>query len=302
MAENLAEGWAAFRFNGRPTKLADSRCNSAHHPCSPDMTRILIKTADDPGLADYRELNQRNLTRKSGKFIAEGDKVVERLVASPFAVDSILAEAEWADRLEPLLPPETPIYVADRKLLEQTIGFNFHRGVLAAGLRGTKLRLQDVLEDLPGQATILVCPDIHDPTNLGTLIRTAAAFGVAAAVLGPQCAHPFSRRVLRVSMGAALQLPLVEADDLEADVKLLRQHGFDIAATVLSPQAEDLQKSVRAQRQALLFGSEGHGLDEAWLKLSHRQITVPMRSGIDSLNVAIAAAVFLYHLTQVQRE
>lgn len=264
------------------------------------MPRIPIATADDSRLADYRELNQRNLSRQSGKFIAEGDKVVERLLASSFAVDSVLAEPAWADRLEPLLPPETPIYIADRKLLEATIGFNFHRGVLAAGRRGKQIRLSDVLNDMPQQATVVVCPNIHDPTNLGALIRTAAAFGVAAIVLGSQCAYPFSRRVLRVSMGAALQIPLVETGDMHAGLLLLRQQGFDIAATVLSPAAGRLDQATCAPRQAILFGSEGHGLGEEWLALSDRQLTLPMSRGIDSLNVAIAASVFLYHFTQVR--
>ena len=261
------------------------------------MPRIIVSRSDDPRLADYQDLNQRNLTRQSGKFIAEGDKVVQRLIASPFEVDSIFAEAHWADRLEPLLPAETPIYVADRRLMEQTIGYNFHRGVLAAGLRGPKPALTEVLPGLPESAIVLVCPEIHDPTNFGSLIRTAAAFGASAILHGSQCAYPFSRRVLRVSMGAALQIPLIESEDLPKDFQLLREHRFDIAATVLADDAQPLSHAKRAPRQAILLGSEGHGLAEQWLVLSDRRITVPMQSGVDSLNVAIAAAVFLYHFT-----
>jgi len=261
------------------------------------MPRIPISRPDDPRLADYQDLNQRNLTRQSGKFIAEGDKVVERLIASPFEVASIFAESDWADRLEPRVPPETPIYVAERSLLEQTIGYNFHRGVLAAGRVGPRRQLTEVLEPLPESALVLVCPEIHDPTNLGSLIRTAAAFGVAAILLGRQCAHPFSRRVLRVSMGAALQIPLIESADLSRDLELLRSHQFDLAATVLDATAIPLQQAARMSRQAILLGSEGHGLGDEWLKLSTRRITLAMQSGIDSLNVAIATAVFLYHFT-----
>ena len=264
------------------------------------MPRIPVERFDDPRLADYYSLNERNLTRHSGKFIAEGDKVVERLVASSFPVDSLLAEASWADRLEPQHPPDTPIYIAERSVLEQTIGFNFHRGVLAVGRRDQKQGLADILLSLPPTATIVVCPDVHDPTNLGTLIRTAAAFGCAAIVLGRECAYAFSRRVLRVSMGAALQIPIIESADLSADLHLLRQHQFDLAATVLHPDAEHLAGAQRVARQALLFGSEGHGLADEWLRLCDRRITLPMHSGIDSLNVAIAAAIFLYHFTQSQ--
>jgi tRNA G18 (ribose-2'-O)-methylase SpoU len=259
------------------------------------MTRSIIDDPNDPRLADYRELNERNLTRQSGKFIAEGDKVVERLVASRFEVASLLAEPAWADRLEPLLPVDKPIYVADRRVLEQTIGFNFHRGVLAAGLRGRPQRLSDVLECLPAGATIVVCPDVHDPSNLGTLIRTAAAFGVHAVVLGQESAYAFSRRVLRVSMGAVLQIPIIETADLASELESLRSARFEIVATVLDPTVEELRGSIRPERVALLFGSEGHGLGDQWLSHCDRQVTLPMRAGVDSLNVAIAAAVFLYH-------
>jgi len=261
------------------------------------MPRFIVSRPDDPQLADYQSLNERNLTRQSGKFIAEGDKVVQRLIASPYEVSSIFADAHWADQLEPLVPPETPIYVADGRLLEQTIGYNFHRGVLAVGRRGPRPQLAQVLEKLPKSAITLICPEIHDPSNLGSLIRTAAAFGVAAIVLGSQCAHPFSRRVLRVSMGAALQLPLVESNDLRLEIELLRAHQFDIAATVLDTTAIPLQHANRSTRQAILLGSEGHGLGDEWLKLSDRRITLAMLNSVDSLNVAIATAVFLYHFT-----
>lgn len=262
------------------------------------MTQFPIEDPADPRLADYRELNERNLTRQSGRFIAEGDKVVERLIASPYSVASVLAEQAWADRLEPLLPAETPIYVAERSLLEQTIGFNFHRGVLAAGLRGKDQQLHDVISQLPSRATVVVCPDVHDPTNLGVLIRTAAAFGVAALVLGKDCAYAFSRRVLRVSMGAVLHIPIIESKDLAADLDILKAARFEIAATVLDIAAEPLNFASRGERLALLFGSEGHGLEQRWIEACDRRITLPMRSGIDSLNVAIASAVFLYHFTR----
>ena len=181
------------------------------------MTRISVDSIDDARLAPYRELNHRNLTRQSGLFIAEGDKVVERLIASRYPVASLLAEAEWAERLESQLPAETPIYVAEPKLLQTTIGFNFHRGVLACGRRLHLPAVDDLVVSASRQPTFLVCPEIHDPTNLGSIIRTAAAFGCVGIVLGGHCADPFSRRVLRVSMGAALHLPIALSNGLRPD-------------------------------------------------------------------------------------
>jgi tRNA G18 (ribose-2'-O)-methylase SpoU len=260
------------------------------------MTCIPVESVDDPRLASYRELSQRNLTRLSGLFVAEGEKVVERLVASDFAVASILAEPAFAERYEPRVPPGVPIYVASRELLEQTVGFNFHRGVVACGKRKPAADLAQTLAQLSQpRPTIIACPDVQDPTNLGSIIRSAAAFGCSCVLLGPQCADPFSRRVLRVSMGTALQLPVVESRDLAADLKQLAEAEFELAAAVIDPAAEPLASAKRRERLAILLGSEGHGLSSEWLKLAHRQVTIPMQLGIDSLNVAVAAAVLLYH-------
>ncbi len=261
------------------------------------MPRIAVHSIDDPRLAPYRELNQRNLTRQSGLFVAEGDKVVVRLIASRYPVASLLAEAEWAERLESKLPAETPIYVAEPKLLQATIGFNFHRGVLACGRRLPLPTVDDLVINDARQATILVCPEILDPTNLGSIIRTAAAFGCVGMVLGGHCADPFSRRVLRVSMGAALHLPMVESRDLTADLLALRRADYTLVATVIERAAEPLAMFRRPDKLALLLGSEGHGLGSEIRSLCQREVTIPMQLGTDSLNVAVAAAVLLYHCT-----
>jgi tRNA G18 (ribose-2'-O)-methylase SpoU len=260
------------------------------------MPLIPITTIDDPRLASYRDLTQRNLTRQSGLFIAEGQKVVERLIASDFEVASLLAEQLYAERYAPQLPPETPIYVVSRDQLETTIGFNFHRGVLACGRRKPAPPIADFIARLPGtRSTLVVCPDVQDPTNLGSIIRSTAAFGCDAILLGSLCADPFSRRVLRVSMGTALHLPILECHDLTADLRHLASQHYELVATVIDSTAEPLSSSQRTDRLALLLGSEAHGLSPEYLALAHRRVTIPMQLGTDSLNVSIAAAVFLYH-------
>ena len=262
--------------------------------------RFPIHSITDPRVGPYAQLSQTNLTRGSQLFVAEGDKVVERLIESDFVVDSLLAEASWADRLEPRLPAATPIYVVERELMTELVGFRFHRGVLACGRRKPPKSLADILPSDDGPALVLVCPAVQDPTNLGSIMRTAAAMGATAILLGSECAEPFSRRVLRVSMGSVLFLPVRESPDLVGDVVSLReQYGFEVLATVLDKQATPLDQVARPRRLALVLGSEGHGLDERWLQLCPQQITLPMQSGIDSLNVSIAAAVFLYHFAYV---
>lgn len=263
------------------------------------MPLIPVHSIDDPRLACYRQLNERNLTRQSGRFIAEGEKVVERLIGSGFAVDSILAEPDFAANYADRAGADVPVYVASRELLEATIGFNFHRGIVACGRRRAGPSVGQWLHEMSGErATVVVCPDVQDPTNLGSVIRTTAAFGCAAIVLGGRCADPFSRRVLRVSMGAALHLPVIESRDLSADSRLLARAGFELVATVVGDDAaESLGTFERSGRMAVLFGSEGHGLATEHLELCRRRITIPMQLGVDSLNVAVAAAVVLYELT-----
>jgi tRNA G18 (ribose-2'-O)-methylase SpoU len=260
------------------------------------MPRIQVNSIDEEPLAPYRDLNQRNLTRQSGLFIAEGEKVVERLIESSYEVASVLAEPAFAEKLEDRLPSDVPIYVASRDLLQQTIGFHFHRGVVACGRRRASRSTGQLMSELQEpRATIVVCPDVQDPTNLGSIIRSAAAFGCAAVVLGGKCADPFSRRVLRVSMGAALHVPIIESTELASDLICLAASQFELVAAVTDAAAQPLHASPRGDRLALLLGSEGHGLSAEWLQLAHRQVTIPMQLGIDSLNVAIAAAVMLYH-------
>jgi tRNA G18 (ribose-2'-O)-methylase SpoU len=262
----------------------------------PLMPVIPVSEIDDPRLAPYRQLNERNLTRHSGLFVAEGEKVVERLIGSRYEVASILAESEFAERYARRLPPATPIYVASRPLLEATIGFNFHRGVVACGRRTPPAALADLMPTLTqARVTLVVCPDVQDPTNLGSIIRTAAAFGCGAVVLGERCADPFSRRVLRVSMGAALHLPIVESRSLVADLQTLAAGGIELVATVVGdPSAEPLAEAEPAARTAILLGSEGHGLSAECVAHCHRRVTIPMQAGVDSLNVSVAAAVVLY--------
>jgi tRNA G18 (ribose-2'-O)-methylase SpoU len=271
------------------------------------MPQVPVDSAGDPRLAAYRDLPRTNLTRHSGLFIAEGDKLVDRLVASQLPVDSILAEPEQAARYAALVDPTVPIYVGTRALLEAVIGFNFHRGVLASGRRPPAVSLSQALASErgsllnAGETTVVVCSEVQDPTNLGSIVRSAAAFGCAAIVLGTRCADPFSRRVLRVSMGAAFTLPIFASSELGADLQRLAAHGFDTVATVIDPAAEPLRSAGRVQRLALVLGSEGHGLPQEIQRQCNRRVTIPMEAGSDSLNVAVAAAVFLYHFTQTTR-
>lgn len=261
------------------------------------MPLVHITSNDDSRLDVYRDLKRSNLTRWSGRFIAEGSKVVERLLASDFPVESVLVSERRVEQLFPAAPPDIPVLVIPQHLAEQLVGYNFHAGVLACGRRKPPPDLDSLLQQAAVPVTLVACP--NDPENLGSLIRLCAAFGVAALLLGRGSADPFSRRVLRVSMGNAFQLPIAEYDDLRTELERLRSAwNVRLVATVLDRDAEPLSEFTRAERAALFFGNEAHGLVPEWIELCDRRVTIPMHGDTDSLNVAVAAGIFLHHFTQ----
>ena len=257
-----------------------------------------LANLDDPRLAPYRSLHQTNLTRGSGLFVVEGPLLVERLLASDYAVASVLVDERQVESVLLSVQTDTLIYVVPSGQIERVIGFNFHRGILACGKRKPSRPLEEVLPAGTKRLTLVVAVEIHDPGNLGGVLRNCAAFGVDAVLLSPHCADPFSRRVLRVSMGTALRLAICESSDLSADLELLRDQGVSLVATVLDVEAEEMETAVRPERIALLLGNEAHGLPQEIVARCDQRLTLPMLHGTDSLNVAVASGIFLYQLTR----
>ena len=255
-----------------------------------------IKAAEDPRLDPYRSLKTATLQRKAGLFIAEGDKVVERLLESDFEVISILVSERRADAFRYLADSGIELLAVTDRLASQLVGFKFHAGVMACGRR----KPSPGLAELASSSRLLVgCSRVDDPDNLGSIIRLCAVFGIDGLALGPGCADPFSRRVLRVSMGNGFRLPIAESANLAADLRRIKaEFEFQAIATVADERAEPLKAAPQLQRAIILFGNEAHGLDPALIALSDRCLTIPMRSGTDSLNVAVAAGIILYELSR----
>jgi tRNA G18 (ribose-2'-O)-methylase SpoU len=259
------------------------------------MPHIRITSLDDPRPEPYRHLKDTNRTRGAGLFICEGEKLVRRLLASDFPAESILLSNRFEPQFSSLAPPGVPVWVVPDELVEPLVGFDFHRGILACGRRRPNLSLAALAPPGP-RLTLVICPEVQDPENLGSILRISSAFGVDGVLVGRGSADPFSRRVLRVSMGASLRVPIRESTDLTDDLSQLRDPlSVQLAATVLDSTAEPLSSAARPDRFALLFGSEGHGLDPALVALCDGRITIPMQPGTDSLNVAVAAGIFLHH-------
>ncbi len=257
---------------------------------------IRLDSLDDPRLADYRSLKTTNLTRWSHRFIAEGRLVVERLFTSDLKIHSLLVVEDQWDTLAPQISADVPAYVLPNSLLNQLVGFRFHQGVLASAERPLAPSLERLFQEAPPRFTMAACSRVTDPVNLAAIIRLSTAFCVTALLLETGCADPYSRRTVRVSMGNVFRLPVLESADLKSELSRLRGvHDVSLFATVLRDDAEPLDKVRPASRSVLVFGNEGEGLSEDWIEMSDRQITIPMRGGTDSLNVAVAAGIFLYH-------
>jgi tRNA G18 (ribose-2'-O)-methylase SpoU len=262
----------------------------------------IIDRLDDSRLDPFRNLKSTNRTRWSNQFIAEGLLVVERLLVSDFDVVSVVATRKMERQVAPLMPKDQPLYLLEHPLAEQLVGYAFHAGVLACGIRRPSPTLEALLANGKENALLAICPNVNDPENIGAIIRLSAGFGLAGVILGSGCADPFSRRVLRVSMGTAFTMPIVESADLRADLlRLRRDFGIELAAAVLDSTAEPLETARRAPRMAVLFGNEKHGLDRQWIELCQRKLTIPMAAGADSLNVAVAAGIF-FHTLQRQAQ
>lgn len=263
------------------------------------MTRVPITDLDDPRIAVYRHLKATNLTRHSGQFVVEGEKLFDILRQSRFPMASVLV----TDRREPAIasrvPEDVPLFVLPQVTISEIVGFDFHQGVLASGFRRPWPPLDEITRSAGAQATLVVSPRIDNPENLGAIIRLGDVFGVDAVLVGTRSPDPLSRRVLRVSMGTSLLVPVLERDELERDLDQLRsESGFELWATVTDRDADPLPAVARPDRVALLLGCEGTGLDPGWIHRCDRRVTIPMRPAAESLNVAVAAGIMLYHLAQ----
>lgn len=234
-------------------------------------------------------------------FIAEGEHLVRRLLTSRLETDSVLVTTRKADEIAPLVPSTCPLYVATDAVIQGILGFKFHSGVIACGRRPRNPPLHALVRTDTARTTIVVCPEVHNTENLGALIRIAAAMGADAMLVGQRSCDPFFRRVVRVSMGAVFTLPILRSSNLRADLMTLRKSwNVEVAATVVGDSEAEVLTSAtpRADRLAIMFGSESQGLERYWLDVCDRRLTIPMHLGTDSLNVAVAAGIFLWNLVR----
>jgi tRNA G18 (ribose-2'-O)-methylase SpoU len=251
----------------------------------------------DPRLADYRDLRdvelRTHLEAEHGLFLAEGEKVVRRAVEGGFPVRSFLMAPRWLDGLADVLArSDAPCFVVSEDLAETVTGFHVHRGALASLARLPLPSMSEVLRDA---RTVVVLEDLVDHTNVGAVFRSAAALGVDGVLLAPRCADPLYRRSVKVAMGAVFSVPYARLGSWYDALPTVAAAGFTTVALTPAADAEDIEDAVAGLgRVALVLGSEGHGLTPRWERSADRRAVIPMRHGVDSLNVAAATAVACY--------
>jgi tRNA G18 (ribose-2'-O)-methylase SpoU len=259
---------------------------------------IPIDDPEDPRVLAYRDIRERDLVGRQGRFVAEGEVVLRAVVgAARHVLESVLLAEKRVQALTPILDRlgrDTPVYAAPQAIMDAITGFHIHRGVLAFGRRAEAADPDALLAGLGPRGLALGLFGIANHDNMGGIFRNAAAFGVGAVVLDPTCCDPLYRKAIRTSVGGALTVPFVRLDRSADMVELFARHGFE--ALALSPAgATRLADLLPPARAAVLLGTEGPGLPQAVLDEA-RSVRIPMAGGFDSLNVATTSGIVLHHL------
>ena len=262
-----------------------------------------IDSLDLPELSPYRTLKRSVEHEAKGIFVAEGDKVVQRLLESGFEVVSVLLPEERLAEFEPLLrprpEPNIPVHVVARKeILEKLVGFDLFQGVLAVGRIPSACTLEALIAANPPPRLFVAVDGLTNAENIGVLVRNCVAFGVQALLVGETCASPFLRRAVRNSMGAIFHLPVIPVTNLVRSLGELRAHGIRCLAAHPHTDQKFLSQAVFSNDCCLVFGSEGKGLSDPVLAACNEAVAIAMPPTVDSLNVGSAAAVFLYEATR----
>lgn len=279
---------------------------------------IHLESADDERLADYTRLTdvalRRKLETERGLYMAESSKVITRALAAGHRPRSFLMSTRWYPELAPTIAAapgadgredggEVPVFLADEELLQAITGFHLHRGAMAAMHRPELPAVSELLTSLgSGPKRIAILEDLVDHTNVGAAFRSAAALGMDAVLITPQCADPLYRRSVRVSMGTVFQVPWTRIP-LWPAMDELHEAGYTVAALALSDDSVSLGEFSASSvcqgldsRVAVVLGTEGDGLARRTIANADQVVRIPMAGGVDSLNVAAAAAVAFWEL------
>lgn len=265
------------------------------------MEIIRIENPEDPRIAGFRDIRERDLTGRQGLFVAEGE-VVLRVLASARALCRPRAVLLAENRVEGLadalagLAGDVPVYSVGQGVLDAIAGFPLHRGILALGEKPPVRPLEGLIETMAADALVVLASGIGNHDNMGGIFRNAAAFGADAVLLDARCCDPFYRKAIRVSVGAVLRTPMTTGLDPVPAIETLKAAGFRVLA--MTPSATmTLDAAPVGGRVAIVLGPEGPGLDEEVIARCE-PVGIRMSGGFDSLNVAVAGGIALHHFAR----
>jgi len=264
-----------------------------------------VTTFDRPELAPYATLRQHEEHREAGIFVAEGAKVVHRLLESDFGVVSVLLPEKRMAEFEPLIRARTEdvmVYVMEIAELEKLTGFPFFQGVLAVGRIPRTHTLESLLGTAPRPVFLVAFDGLSNAENIGLIVRSSAAFGAHGLIVGENSGSPFLRRAVRNSMGAIFKLPIVETLNLIQSLGTLKSNGVRVIAAHPGSDGRTIHDVDFAVDCCVVLGSEGPGLTAETLSACDDCVAIPMHNQVDSLNVGSAAAVFLYEAARQRRK
>lgn len=264
------------------------------------MKLIQVTSLDESGLQPYRTLRRPVEHQRNGIFVAEGEKVVKRLLRSGLDVLSVLMTPEWFETYRESLEiarGELTVFIAPKPVVESIVGFHLHQGIMAVARIPAQPTLADIIGRSQTPRLFVAVDGLTNAENLGVLVRNCAAFGVTALLVGETSSSPYLRRAVRNSMGTVFNVPVVQIVSLVDTIRELREtHEIQIIAA--HPHADEtvLPAASLTGDCCLVFGSEGEGIAADVLAVCDEVVKVPMSEPVDSLNVASASAVFLYEV------
>jgi len=260
---------------------------------------VEIADLSDPRLSDFAHLTDVALKKSGGEhglYLAESLLVMERALRAGHVPRSVLALGSAVDEaIAALGDADVPVFHGPPELLEQLTGYLLHRGLIASMHRPPLRTVADLLAEA---RRVVVLENVVDPTNVGAIFRSVAGIGADVVLVTPRCSDPFYRRAIRVSMGTVLQVPWTRTGDWTSLRAELDTAGFEVAALALTDDAIPLRSFVPGERLALVLGTEGEGLTPEAVAAADTVVQIPMRHGIDSLNVAAAAAVAMWAVAE----
>jgi tRNA G18 (ribose-2'-O)-methylase SpoU len=263
-----------------------------------------VTSLDLQELQPYRTLRRPMDHIKQGIFVAEGEKVVRRLLASDLSVVSMLLTQQWHEQLFSTGHQTTDIerhsfqsfsiYIAEKKLLESIVGYNLHQGIMAVGKLPAQRTLEETIAKIRQPYFLVALDGLVNAENVGVVVRSCAAFGVDAIIVGETSSSPYLRRAVRNSMGAVFQMPIVHVADLADSLRLLHKQ-YNVRTIAAHPHEHPtIYKSDLSGNICIVVGNEGEGISPKILDACVEHVAIPMLNETDSLNVASASAVFLY--------